>query len=151
VAVARLRSRKDVAGVPTGTSGKRSARLAGGPVESEVKGRHAQFKLVDQTPPPDSPRPIVSPYRLQAEPARKWKNLQGIPVGWLISEFGGGSPVANVAFLKQVGCSVEMLRLRDHGIIGNGNLMLLEKNNHEVFAVIRDWLDQKVDQKLGRA
>jgi pimeloyl-ACP methyl ester carboxylesterase len=108
----------------------------------------SQFKLVDQTPPPDSPRPIVSPYRLQAEPARKWKNLQGIPIGWLTSEFGGGgSPVANVAFLKQVGCSVEMLRLRDHGILGNGNLMLLEKNNHEVFAVIRDWLDQK----LGRA
>ncbi len=109
----------------------------------------AQFKLVDQTPPPDSPRPVVSPFKLQAEPARKWKNLQGIPIGWLTSEFGGGgSPAANVAFLKQVGCSAEMLRLRDHGILGNGNLMLLEKNNHEVFAVIRDWLDQKVP---GRA
>jgi hypothetical protein len=33
-----------------------------------------------------------------------------------------------------------MLRLRDYGIHGNGNLMLLEKNNHEVFSVIRDWL-----------
>jgi pimeloyl-ACP methyl ester carboxylesterase len=101
----------------------------------------SQFVLVDRTPPPDSPRPVVSPYKLQAEPARKWKNLQGIPIAWVTSEFGGGgSPIANVAFLKQAGCTAEMLRLRDFGIFGNGNLMPLEKNNHEVFGVIRDWL-----------
>jgi pimeloyl-ACP methyl ester carboxylesterase len=105
----------------------------------------AQFSLVDRMPPPDSPRPIASPYKLQAEPARRWKNLQQIPMAWITSEFGaGGSPVANVAFLKQVGCSVDLLRLRDYGIAGNGNLMLMEKNNHEVFGVLRDWLDRKV-------
>ncbi len=105
----------------------------------------SQFKLVDHTAPPDSPRPVVSPFKLQAEPAHKWKNLQGIPTGWLTTEFGGGgSPVSNVEFLKQAGCSAEMVRLRDYGIIGNGNLMLLEKNNHEVFGVVRDWLDRKV-------
>jgi pimeloyl-ACP methyl ester carboxylesterase len=105
----------------------------------------AQFKLVDHTEPPDSPRPVVPAYKLQSDPARKWKNLQGIPIGWLTSEFGGGgSPVSNVEFLKQVGCSAEMIRLRDFGILGNGNLMLLDKNNHEVFAVIRDWLAKKV-------
>lgn len=105
----------------------------------------SQFKLVDHTEPPDSPRPVVPTYKLQAEPAHKWKNLQEIPIGWLTSEWGaGGSPVAQVAFLKQVGCSVEMLRLRDYGITGNGNLMIMEKNNHEVFGVIRDWLAKKV-------
>ena len=62
----------------------------------------------------------------------------------MTSEFGaGGSPVANVAFLKQVGCAVEMLRLRDAGINGNGNLMLMEKNNREVFAVLRDWMENQ--------
>jgi len=105
----------------------------------------AQFKLVDHTEPPDSPLPVPSSYKLQAEPAHKWKNLGGIPIGWMTSEFGGGgSPVANLAFLKQVGCDAEMLRLRDHGIYGNGNLMLLEKNNHEVFGVMKDWLDRKL-------
>jgi pimeloyl-ACP methyl ester carboxylesterase len=105
----------------------------------------AQFKLADHTAPPDSPRPVVSPFKLQSEPARKLKNLQGIPIGWLTTEFGGGgSPVANVEFLKQAGCSAEMVRLRDYGVLGNGNLMLLEKNNHEVFGVVRDWLDRKV-------
>ena len=104
----------------------------------------SQFTLVDHTEPPDSPRPVPPSYKLQTEPARKWKNLGGIPIGWLTSEFGGGgSPVANVAFLKQVGCDAEMIRLRDYGILGNGNLMLLEKNNHEVFAVIREWLKRK--------
>ena len=105
----------------------------------------SQFQLVDHPLPPDSPRPLIASYKLQAEPARKWKNLPGIPIGWLTSEFGGGgSPISNVAFLKQVGCSAEMVRLRDYGIVGNGNLMLLEKNNHEVFSVVRDWLDRKV-------
>jgi pimeloyl-ACP methyl ester carboxylesterase len=101
----------------------------------------ADFTLADHTPPADSPRPIASPYKLQTEPARQWKNLKGIPIAWITSENGaGGSPVANVEFLKQVGCSVEMLRLRDYGIIGNGNLMLMEKNNHEVFGVVQNWL-----------
>jgi pimeloyl-ACP methyl ester carboxylesterase len=110
----------------------------------------SQFKLVDKTEPPDSPRPVLSPYKLQAEPAHKWKNLQGIPIGWMTSEFGGGgSPITNVEFLKQVGCTAEMIRLRDYGIYGNGNLMLMEKNNHEVFGVLRDWLDKKVPD--GRA
>jgi pimeloyl-ACP methyl ester carboxylesterase len=111
----------------------------------------SQFALVERTPPADAPRPIASPYKLQAEPARKWKNLRGIPIGWLTSEFGaGGSPVANVEFLKQAGCSVEMLRLRDHGINGNGNLMLMEKNNHEVFTVLREWLDARVSGPAAR-
>jgi pimeloyl-ACP methyl ester carboxylesterase len=105
----------------------------------------SEFKLVDRTEPPDSPRPVPATYKLQAEPARQWKNLKGIPIGWMTSEFGGGgSPVANVEFLKQVGCSAEMVRLRDFGILGNGNLMLLEKNNHEVFGVLRDWIEKRV-------
>jgi hypothetical protein len=101
----------------------------------------SDFMLVERTPPPDSPKPIASPYKLQTEPARQWKNLKGIPIAWMTSEDGaGGSPVANVEFLKQVGCSAEMLRLRDYGITGNGNLMLMEKNNREVFGVLDGWL-----------
>ncbi len=81
----------------------------------------AQFRLVDHTEPPDSPRPVPASFKLQAEPAHKWKNLQNIPMAWMTSEFGGGgSPVANVEFLKQVGCQIEMVRLRDYGIYGNG-------------------------------
>lgn len=105
----------------------------------------SQFRLEDHTLPPDAPRPLVASYKLQAEPAHKWKNLRGIPIGWLTTEFGGGgSPVPNVEFLKQAGCTAEMVRLRDYGILGNGNLMLLEKNNHEVFKVVEEWLARKI-------
>ena len=104
----------------------------------------AQFRLADHPLPPDAPRPLVASYKLQAEPVHKWKNLGGIPMGWLTTEFGGGgSPIPNVEFLKQVGCQAEMVRLRDYGILGNGNLMLLEKNNHEVFKVVDDWLTRR--------
>jgi pimeloyl-ACP methyl ester carboxylesterase len=109
------------------------------------------FRLIDTTPPPDSPLPIASPYRLQAEPARKWKNLAGKKVAWITSEHGaGGSPVAQVAFLKQVGLDTTMLRLRDDGIHGNGNLMLMEKNNHEIYRVTQDWLDANVPENRTR-
>jgi pimeloyl-ACP methyl ester carboxylesterase len=105
----------------------------------------SEFRLVDARMPPDSPIPRPPTYKMQAEPAHKWPNLRNIPITWVTSEYGGGgSPVANVEFLKQLGCDAEMLRLRDFGIVGNGNLMLMEKNNHEVFAVIKDWLDRKV-------
>ncbi len=104
----------------------------------------AQFRLVDHALPLDAPRPLVASYKLQAEPVHKWKNLRGIPMGWLTTEFGGGgSPIPNVEFLKQVGCQAEMVRLRDYGILGNGNLMLLEKNNHQVFKVVDDWLTRR--------
>ena len=48
-----------------------------------------EFTLVDHTPPSDSPPPIASPYKLRAEPARKWKNLQSIPMAWLHRGSGG--------------------------------------------------------------
>lgn len=111
----------------------------------------SDFKLVDVTPPADSPRPIVSPYRLQAEPARHWKNLRGKKAAWITSEFGaGGSPIAQVAFLKQVGLDTTMLRLRDYGIHGNGNLMLMEKNNHEIYRLTQEWLDQNIPENRPR-
>jgi pimeloyl-ACP methyl ester carboxylesterase len=111
----------------------------------------SEFRLVEVTPPPDSPRPVVNPYRLQAEPARQWKNLLGKKVAWVTSEYGGGgSPVAQVAFLNQVGLNAHMLRLRDYGIHGNGNLMLLEKNNHEVYRVVQEWLDENVQENRAR-
>jgi hypothetical protein len=51
---------------------------------------------------------------------------------------------AQVQFLKQSGCDADFPRLRDLGIEGNTNLMLLERNNFEVFGVIRDWLNRRV-------
>jgi pimeloyl-ACP methyl ester carboxylesterase len=94
------------------------------------------------TPPPGSP---VQPYTLQAEPARKLKNLVGIPIVYITAEKSGRTQgPAIVAFLKQAGCDAEDLQLKDRGILGNGHFMMFENNRRQVFDVIRGWIEQKV-------
>jgi len=99
--------------------------------------------LADWTPPAGSPGP-VRPYKIQAEPARKLKNMSGIPMLWVQGENAYAGP-AQVRFLQQSGCSAEFMRLRDRGMPeGNTNLMLLERNNFEVFGLLRDWIGEHV-------
>jgi pimeloyl-ACP methyl ester carboxylesterase len=106
-------------------------------------------------PPVSDPKEIVTrdvaasgltpAYKLQAEPTRKLKNLQGIPIVVVTAESSGrtqGPPV--VAFLKQAGCDAEELQLKDKGILGNGHFMMLETNNRQVFDVIRAWVETKL-------
>jgi pimeloyl-ACP methyl ester carboxylesterase len=86
----------------------------------------------------------AQPYRLQVEPARKLKNLQGIPIVYVVAEKSGriGEPVA--AFLKQAGCDAEVMNLKDKGILGNGHFAMLENNRRQVFDAIRGWIEQKL-------
>jgi hypothetical protein len=44
------------------------------------------------------------------------------------------------AFLEQGGCSVDLIRLADHGVRGNGHGMMFERNNREVLGVVLQWL-----------
>ena len=83
-------------------------------------------------------------YKLQAEPARKLKNLQGIPIAYVTAERSGRNPVPVVEFLKQAGCNAESLALKDKGILGNGHFMMLETNRKQVFDVIHGWILAKV-------
>jgi pimeloyl-ACP methyl ester carboxylesterase len=93
-----------------------------------------------------APEPGVGPYRIQEEPARKLKNLKGIPIVLVTSEASFASPGAPgaLAFLKQAGCTAEELRLAQHGVHGNGHMMMVEKNNREVLQPILDWMDKNV-------
>jgi pimeloyl-ACP methyl ester carboxylesterase len=102
-----------------------------------------EFRLTDWTPPAGSPGPN-RPHRIQADPPRQLKNLRGIPILWMQGENNYSGP-AQVQFLKQSGCDAEFMRLRDQGIdVGNTNLMVLERNNFEVFGLIRDWMSRRV-------
>ena len=49
-----------------------------------------------------------------------------------------------IEFLKQAGCSVDDVQLKDRGILGNGQFMMLETNRRQVFDVIRGWIESKV-------
>ena len=95
-----------------------------------------------------SPEKGVADYKIQAEPARKLINLQGIPIVMVTSEGSFASPgnPGAVAFFKQAGCTAEELRLVDHGIHGNGHMMMVEKNNRQVLQPILDWIAKNVEK-----
>jgi hypothetical protein len=47
-----------------------------------------------------------------------------------------------VKFLEQAGVKPSFIRLAELGIKGNSHVMMLEKNNKEIAAVIASWLDK---------
>jgi pimeloyl-ACP methyl ester carboxylesterase len=80
----------------------------------------------------------------QMEPARQLPNLQKMPVLVLTSEASYHAPYdhCTVKYLQQAGIKPSVIRLADIGIHGNSHVMMLEKNNKEVAAVIAAWLDK---------
>ncbi len=56
-------------------------------------------------------------------------------------------PHCTVKFLEQAGVKPTFIRLADQGIKGNGHMMMVEKNNLEIAAVIDGWLDRTLGGK----
>ncbi len=46
-------------------------------------------------------------------------------------------------YLTQAGVKNEFVRLPDKGIRGNGHMMMIEKNNHQVADMLIEWLGTK--------
>ena len=80
----------------------------------------------------------------QAEPARQLPNLQKMPIMVLTSEASYHAPYdhCTVKYLRQAGVTPTFIRLADLGIHGNSHVMMLEKNNKEIAAVIYGWLEE---------
>jgi pimeloyl-ACP methyl ester carboxylesterase len=78
----------------------------------------------------------------QQEPARKLKNIAGIPILILVGEASYHAPYDHCTanYLTQAGVRNTMMRLESMGIRGNGHMMMLEKNSDEIAAVIHAWL-----------
>lgn len=91
-------------------------------------------------------------YRVQAEPARKLKNLQGIPIAVVTANGSYHWPydLGSVAFLRQAGCDVEHIELDKLGIHGNGHMLMLERNNAETVQPVLQWLQRSIPAALGR-
>jgi len=79
----------------------------------------------------------------QAEPARQLTKLK-MPIMVLTSEASYHAPYdhCTVKFLQQAGLKPSFIRLADLGIKGNSHVLMLEKNNKEIAAVIAGWLDK---------
>jgi pimeloyl-ACP methyl ester carboxylesterase len=91
---------------------------------------------------PDSPD--LDRCWMQASPARQLPNLQKFPVLIVTSEASYHAPYdhCTVKYLEQAGVHLTWIKLADAGIHGNGHMMMLEKNNLEIAAVISRWLDK---------
>jgi len=108
-------------------------------------GDPAEFVLTTLAGPDGGPQrgPEAGPaLRLQADPARRLPNVSRVPIALVSAE---ASPFAHFdgvtsAFLEQAGCAVDLIRLADHGVHGNGHGMMFERNNREVLEVILRWL-----------
>jgi pimeloyl-ACP methyl ester carboxylesterase len=100
-----------------------------------------------QEPAPQGPN-LVRCWR-QTEPARTLINLQGIPTVIVTAE--ASSPAARdhciSQYLTQAGVKNAHIRLGEVGIHGNGHMMMLEKNNLEIAAVIAQWLEENVKEE----
>jgi len=78
----------------------------------------------------------------QADPPRRLANLQGIPVLIVTAESSYHAPYdhCTAKFLTQAGVPNTHWRLEDQGIHGNGHMMMIEKNNLEVAALLQKWI-----------
>ena len=75
-----------------------------------------------------------------AQPAPKLPRLSGIPIFLIVSEasYHAGYDHLTSRVLDQCGVAHEFIRLEEHGIRGNGHMMMLEKNNLEIADLILD-------------
>ena len=94
-----------------------------------------------------APRPGQIRCWLQAEPARKLPNLARVPAVIVTAEasFRATMDDCTGAFLEQAGAKPDRLALAEHGIHGNGHMMMLETNNGAVADAIIEWIAGRCD------
>jgi pimeloyl-ACP methyl ester carboxylesterase len=89
---------------------------------------------------------------MQKEPARKLPNLQKTPTLIVTSEASYHAAYDNctVKYLEQAGVHPTWVKLAEVCIHGNGHMMMLEKNNLEIAAVISRWLAKTLGNQAAR-
>src|SRR5207253_4738843 len=107
---------------------------------SPPAARTSDLDIVQQSTP-DGPD-LVRCW-MQRMPARLLPNLQKLPILILTAEASYHAPYdhCTVKYLEQAGVHSTWITLGDVGIHGNGHMMMLEKNNAEIGAVMSRWLD----------
>jgi pimeloyl-ACP methyl ester carboxylesterase len=100
--------------------------------------------LEDKAPAPDKVACYVQP-----EPARKLKNLQNIPVLFLVGE-GSYHRIYDhclAKWLNQAGVKTAYVEMEKVGLTGNGHMMMLEKNSADIAKYMGNWLAKTVGTK----
>ncbi|MBZ5575410.1 MAG: alpha/beta fold hydrolase [Acidobacteriia bacterium] len=78
----------------------------------------------------------------QADPPRRLPNLRGIPIVVVTTESSNHAAYDHCTskYLTHAGVANTLMRLEDQGIHGNGHMVMLEKNNLEVAALLQKWI-----------
>lgn len=99
----------------------------------------AELAIV-QEPKPDGPD-LVRCWE-QAQPPHRLAHLQGIPVLIVTAEASYHAPYdhCTAKFLAQAGVANTHFRLEEQGIHGNGHMVMIEKNNLEIAALLQKWI-----------
>lgn len=129
------------AGVSISTGRQRPYGIADIPLTYAPEIRLPQWRRADG--PSIVPPPVANKEAwLQPEPAGRLVNLRETPVLMLTAEASYHAPFdyLTAAFLRQAEVPVEHWLLSDLGIHGNGHMMMLEKNNLEIAAVVHRWI-----------
>ncbi|MEZ8140722.1 hypothetical protein A1OK_21085 [Enterovibrio norvegicus FF-454] len=82
----------------------------------------------------------------QTEPAKQLVNLKDTPVLFLISEssYHAEYDHCTAKWLTQAGVDVDLVRLEDEGIRGNGHMLMLENNHLDIANWITTWVGKNV-------
>jgi pimeloyl-ACP methyl ester carboxylesterase len=76
----------------------------------------------------------------------KPENLRGFPIAFVTADLSGLAPQTAPAVdgLREAGCAVTDLQLRDVGVRGNSHFMMFEANRKQVLDAIRNWIVRNV-------
>jgi len=108
---------------------------------SPPAAKAADLAIVRQERPD---KPSLSRCWLQKSPARQLLQLEKVPTLIVTSEssYHAAYDHCTVKYLEQAGVHPTWIKLADVGIHGNGHMMMLEKNNLEIAAVMSRWLEK---------
>jgi hypothetical protein len=116
---------------------------------SPAAGKASDLAIERQT---TADAPDLARCWMQKAPARLLLNLAKVRHLIVTSEasYHANYDHCTVKFLEQAGVHPTFIRLADVGIRGNGHMMMLEKNNMEIAAVISAWLTRSIPDGASR-
>jgi pimeloyl-ACP methyl ester carboxylesterase len=129
------------------TDQQRPWGITAGPITYSPPAANTSDLAIVRQEQPDGPG--LSRCWLQKSPARQLPNLQKMPILVITSEssYHRAYDHCTVKFLEQAGVHATWIKLADAGIHGNGHMMMLEKNNAEIAALMSRWMDKTLSRE----
>jgi pimeloyl-ACP methyl ester carboxylesterase len=120
--------------------------ITAGPITYSPPAANTSDLAIVRQEQPDGPD--LSRCWLQKSPARQLPNLQKMPILVITSEssYHRAYDHCTVKFLEQAGVHATWMKLADAGIHGNGHMMMLEKNNADIAALMSRWIDKTLSR-----